>query len=88
MDAVRSERLEALDERVPDEVESLVHVFQSLRCDRLHAHERAADSSTRHGLQERRILSGLHGDLSEEDHVVRELCQSLHQGEALRANGF
>ena len=88
MNAVRLERLQALDERFTRQIESLVHVLQPLRCDRLHADERSADSGAHHGLQERRIFCGFHRDLGEEQHVVGEPGQSVHQGEALGASGF
>ena len=68
-------------------VEALVDVLQPFRRDRLDADERALDPGLAHGVQELRILGGLHRDLREEHHVVRQFGQPAHQLETLGADG-
>ena len=86
MHAVLLERLQLLRKRLARVVEVLEHRLQPLWSHRLHAHQRALDVGLAHRIQILAVFAGLHGDLREEHHVLRQLRQLGHQLEALVAN--
>ena len=69
-------------------VEVLEHRLQTFRRHRLHADECTSDPRPPHGVEELRILGGLHGDLRVEDHVVGQLFEQRHQLEPFLADGL
>ena len=68
--AVLAERSQPVDERLAALVEAFVDVLEPFGRDGFHAHQRALDVRTTHGVEELGILGGLHRDLSEE-HGIR-----------------
>ena len=87
VNTVFAEAAQPLDQRVACDVEALVDVLQAFRRHRLDADECPLDPRLVHGVQELRILAGLHRDLGEEHHVGRQRGQPAHQVEPLGSDG-
>ena len=87
VDAVLLEGLELLDEAVAGVVEVLEYGFEAFGGDGFDTDERSLDVGLAHGVEVLAVFGGLHGDLGEEDHVLRELGELGHEREALGAGG-
>ena len=81
-----AERLQAHGEAVARFVEVLENGLQALFSHRLHSNERPEDVGLFHCHQELHVLARFHRNLREENHVLGQQGQFLHEVEPLVAN--
>ncbi len=87
VDAVLFERLELLGEGFAGVVEVFEDGLEAFGGDGFDADEGTLDVGLAHGVEVLAVFAGFHGDLGEEDHVLGELGELGHEGEALVADG-
>ena len=88
MDAVPTKSLEPFDKTFASQIEILINVFQPGGGHGLDSNQGTFNAGSFHRLQKFDIFSRFHGDLREENHVVRKFSEAFHEFEALGTKTF